>query len=327
MDWICEINKLIENETKNLMQRDGFLELREDCKEGYLVTSIIETTEFTEITPSWNSKTNKDNSLEIFIKLRIDGNWTPYISYGIWSTNGYNIGIKEHYEDDFVKSTTDKIFMKNKKYANAVQLKVIFRGKNPRLSLLAFSTDGGDDEPLAGNHLKIIDNVPMISQLASGHKDSNSICSPTSLTMVLKYYGKLLDIEDVTNGTFDTGTELYGNWPQNVAYAGEQGMRAYTKRCKSINAVKNFIAKGIPIVASVCSKEKNQLEGAHSAFPHGHLMVVIGFLIKDNVEYIVVNDPAAKNNDEVRKFYNLEQWIKVWRHYIYVVTKINKGDS
>jgi len=66
----------------------------------------------------------------------------------------------------------------------------------------------------------------MISQLASGHKDNHSICSPTSLTMLLKYYGKNLEPNDVTKGTFDTGSEAYGNWPQNVAYAGEQGMKA-----------------------------------------------------------------------------------------------------
>jgi len=40
----------------------------------------------------------------------------------------------------------------------------------------------------------------------------------------------------------------------------------------------------------------------------------------DDVEYIVVNDPAADSNEEVRKYYKLDQWIKVWRHYIYVVT-------
>jgi len=199
---------------------------------------------------------------------------------------------------------------------------VVFRGNEPKLRLIAFTTDSGEEEEVTGDYLKTIDDVPMISQLASGHKDSHSICSPTSLTMVLKYYGIPVALNDVTKGTFDTGSELYGNWPQNTAYAGEQeGIRAYTKKCVSINEVKNLIARDIPVVASVVSKEKEALEGAISAFPSGHLMVAVGFKIINDVEYIVVNDPAANSDDEVRKYYKLDQWIGVWRHYIYVVTK------
>jgi hypothetical protein len=139
--------------------------------------------------------------------------------------------------------------------------------------------------------------------------------------MTLKFHGKDVNLDQVTRGTLDSGNEAYGNWPQNVAFAGEQGMRAYTKKCKSINPVKNFISKGIPVIASVVSQEKEALEGANSAFPHGHLMVVVGFDIKDGIEYIVVNDPAANSDAEVRKYYKLDQWVNVWRHYIYAITK------
>jgi len=321
MDWICDKNKLLENELSNLQVNGDFLELNKNVNEGSLITPVVEVSKFTEITPSWNSKTSKDNSIELLIKIRIQNEWTPYISYGIWVTDGYNKGIKGYGSFELVRVIEDRIFVKDNKFGDAVQIKVIFRGNNPKLKLIAFSTDSGEDEQLEENYLRIIDNVPMISQLASGHKDNHSICSPTSLTMVLKYHGKTLELNEVTNGTFDTGSELYGNWPQNVAYAGEQGMKAYTKKCKTINPVKNLIARNIPVVASVVSTDKNALEGAISAFPSGHLMVVVGFQIKDGIEYIVVNDPAANSDAEVRKYYKLDQWINVWRHYIYNITK------
>jgi len=320
MDWICEGKELYENEVENLIMSGEYLKLTQNCDEGYLVTPVIEVPKFAEISPSWNSQTNKDNSVELLIRLKIEENWTRYISYGIWSTDGNNKGIKENQSDELAKVTTDRIFVNNNKFADAVQIKVIFRGNGPKLRLIAFTTDSGEEEKVIGNCYKIIDNVPMISQLASGHKDSHSICSPTSLTMALKYHGILVELNDVTNGTFDTGSELYGNWPQNSAYAGEKGMRAYTKKCVSINSVKNLIVQNIPVVASVVSKEKDALDGAISAFPSGHLMVVVGFKMIDGVEYIVVNDPAADSNEEVRKDYKLDQWVKVWRHYIYVVT-------
>lgn len=325
MDWVCENGELINNNLLNNLRLNGdFVELCENVKEGYLETPVIETEQFTELTPSWNSRTDKDSFIEFFIKLRVENNWTPYVSYGVWSTDGNNIGVKEYYSDDIIKATDDRIFVKDGKISDAVQIKVVLKGKNPKLKLIAFSTDSGEEEALEENYLRILDNVPMISQLASGHKDARVICSPTSLTMTLKYHGKDVTLDQVAKGTLDSGNNAYGNWPQNVAFAGEQGMRAYTRKCKSINPIKNYIAKGIPVVASVCMKEKEMLDGAISAFPSGHLMVVVGFENKDGVEYIVVNDPAANSNEEVRKYYKLNQWVKVWRHYIYAVEKDNE---
>lgn len=321
MDWICENKDLTNNELAGLKSEGDFLLLKENVEEGYLLTPVVETDKFTEITPSWNSRTSKDSSVELFIKLRAENEWTDFVSYGIWSTDGFNKGIKEREKYELIRVTGDRIFVNDGRYGDAVQMKVVLRGNNPKLKLIAFSTDGGEDEPLEGDYLRIIENIPLISQLASGHIHSNSICSPTSLTMTLKFHGKDVNLDQVTRGTLDSGNEAYGNWPQNVAFAGEQGMRAYTKKCKSINPVKNFISKGIPVVASVVSQEKEALEGANSAFPHGHLMVVVGFDIKDGIEYIVVNDPAANSDAEVRKYYKLDQWVNVWRHYIYAITK------
>jgi len=320
MDWICENSALTENVLHNLQIKNDYVELKENYEEGYLETPVIETEKFKEITPSWNSKTNIDSSVELLIKIRVENSWTPYISYGIWSTDGNNIGIKERENYDLMRVTSDRIFVKDEKFGDAVQIKVLFKGNSPKLKLIAFSTDGGGDEAVEGNYLRILENIPLISQLASGHKDARVICSPTSLTMALKFHGMNVGLNQVARGTLDSGNNAYGNWPQNVALAGELGMRAYTKRCKSINPVKNFIAKGIPVVASVCVQDKEQLAGAISAFPHGHLMVVAGFEIKDGAEYIVVNDPAANSDAEVRKSYLLDEWVKVWRHYIYAVT-------
>lgn len=322
MNWFCEGKELYENEFENLVMDGDFIKLSQNCDEGYLVTPVIETDEFTEITPSWNSRTNRESSVELLMRLKIEENWTQYISYGVWSTDGNNIGIKEDQSSELVRVTTDRIFVNNGMSADSVQIKVIFRGKEPKLRLIAFSTNAGVEEKIEDDYIKIIENVPMISQLASGHKDCHSICSPTSLTMVLKYHGKPVGLNDVTRGTFNTGSELYGDWPQNVAYAGEQGMRAFTEKCISINTVKNLIARNIPVVASVVSKDRNELDGAISAFPHGHLMVVIGFKIIDGIEYIAVNDPAANSDEEVRKYYRLDQWNMVWRHYIYNIAEI-----
>jgi len=136
MDWICDKNKLLENELNNLYVNGDYLELNENVNEGSLTTQVVEVSKFTEITPSWNSKTNKDNSVELLIKIRIQNEWTPYISYGIWSTDGYNKGIKGYDSFELVRVTEDRIFVKDNKFGDAVQIKVIFRGKSPKLMLV-----------------------------------------------------------------------------------------------------------------------------------------------------------------------------------------------
>lgn len=322
MDFIFEGLDLKNNSLVNLEFYDEYLILEKGYEEGYIETAMMHIPKFTEISPSWNSRTNENSFVELLIRIRIEGQWTEYKSYGVWATDGLNRGINEAQSDEKIRFTEDRIFIKNNSYGDGVQVKVILRGENPKLKLMAVTTDAKDeDEEVYGNYLKILENVPRISQLISGHKDANCICSPTSLTMVLQYHKVDVDLFTVTKGVFDNSMKLYGNWPQNVAYAGELGMRAYTKKCASINDVKRLISKDIPVVASIVTTDKSQLEGTIMSYESGHLVTIIGFKYIDGEEYIVVNDPAAMSLEDVRRDYKLEEFINVWRTYIYVVNK------
>ncbi len=322
MDFIFEGVDLRDNTLVNLGFYDEYLVLDKGNSEGYVETAMMQIPRFTEISPSWNSRTDKNSFVELLIRVRVEEKWTEYKSYGVWATDGFNKGVNEDQSDDKIVFTEDRIFIKNNKYGDGVQVKVILRGENPKLKLIALTTDSKDEvEEIGGNYLKILESVPRISQLISGHEDANSICSPTSLTMALKYHKVDVDLTTVTKGVFDNGMKLYGNWPQNVAYAGELGMRAYTKKCDSIDDVKRLIIKDIPVVASITTKDKEQLKGTIMAYPSGHLVTIIGFKNIEGEEYIVVNDPAAMSLEDVRRDYKLAEFIKVWRTYIYVVTK------
>lgn len=321
MDFIYEGLGLGEFERKNLDFDGEFLSLHNKEERGYLETNIIEVKSFTEVSPSWNSRTDNKSFVELFIKVRVNGQWSEYKSYGLWATDGFNVGIKGNISDDLLTVTEDKVLVNKGEYADAVQIKVVLSGDNPKLKLIAFTTNAKEEiEEVKEDYLKVLSEVPQISQLQSGHIHANSICSPTSLTMALKYYGVDIDLFDVTKGVLDTGCNLYGNWPQNVAFAGECGMRAYVKKCSSINDVKRLISKDIPVVASIKTDSKEELRGSTMCYPEGHLIIIIGFVIRDGVEYAVVNDPAAKEGEPIRREYLVDELVKVWRGYIYVVT-------
>jgi hypothetical protein len=58
--------------------------------------------------------------------------------------------------------------------------------------------------------------------------------------------------------------------------------------------------------------EKGELTLPGSAPKGGHLVLVRGFTWKDGVEYVIVNDPAAADNDSVRLEYKADEFAKAW---------------
>jgi len=148
-------------------------------------------------------------------------------------------------------------------------------------------------------------------------------CSPTSTAMVLGYYDALpapktyawVDpsypdrfVDQVARMTFDYSFDGTGNWPFNTAYAATRTGRAFVTRLRDLRDAERFIAKGIPIVASIAFG-KGQLVGAPISSTDGHLVVIVGFRSGGNV---VVNDPAAVRNSSVRRTYDRAQFEAAW---------------
>jgi hypothetical protein len=120
-----------------------------------------------------------------------------------------------------------------------------------------------------------------------------SICSATSLSMVLLYHGeKITDIADVAWGVRDYGAGKFGNWAFNVAYAGELGYQTYIDYF-DIDAIKYAVSTDHPMVCSIRVKA-GQL--AASGYPNyttnGHLLCVVGYEEKNGQKWLLINDPA-----------------------------------
>lgn len=147
----------------------------------------------------------------------------------------------------------------------------------------------------------------------------NVICSPTSLSMVLEYYGQNMDTEEVAANVLDNGPNIYGNWSYNASYAGTMGLDAYVARFSSVNEIKEKIAEGIPVIASIKTNSEKTLEGAPQTYPSGHLIVIRGFIEKDGEEYVIVNDPASPEVKNVRREYKLSGFETAWNKVVYIL--------
>lgn len=151
--------------------------------------------------------------------------------------------------------------------------------------------------------------VPRRSQASSG-RDPAKICSPTSLSMVLEYYGFNKPTEEVAAGVYDRQAKLYGNWPFNTAYAHQvSGMETYVRRMSGLDELEQEIAEGRPVIISHWWN-KGDLDHAPVSATDGHLIVVVGFTKAGDV---VVNDPAGRRgNGGVRRVYKRAQLYKTW---------------
>ena len=160
-------------------------------------------------------------------------------------------------------------------------------------------------------------------------------CSPTSTAMVLDYWGsgpaaadlvwvdpEIADpcVDHAARFTHDAAYGT-GNWSFNIAYAAHFGLDAFVTRLRSLQEAESFLAAGIPLVASIVAGP-GELDGFQlPQGTDGHLVVIVGFTPGGDP---IVNDPAARSNDAVRRSYDRTQFESVWLNgsggAVYVIT-------
>jgi hypothetical protein len=115
-------------------------------------------------------------------------------------------------------------------------------------------------------------------------------------------------VDHAARMTYDADYEGTGNWPFNTAYAAPLAGHAFVTRLRSLREAEQFIAAGIPLVASIAFGP-GELSGAPISSTNGHLLVIVGFT---NTGDVIVNDPAATSRSGVRRTYDRGQFENVW---------------
>ncbi|SHI47275.1 peptidase C39 family protein [Lutispora thermophila] len=307
-----------------MLNDKGQLELKENILNGIYTSVEVNAKKFKNIVAAWNAETPEGTEVEVLFKVRREAEWSIWFSYGKWSLE--NRASINNQKDHIAVMDIDTINILDRKAADGFMYKVVMRRNSIKLSspkLTAISAalklSDSDEEIIVEKNEWLKDlKVPERSQMVIP-KIGNIICSPTSVAMIMEYYGVNIPTEDVALGVYDSGAEIYGNWSYNVAYAGANGFDAYIERYPSIAKLKKMISMDIPVVASIRTKDKEDIIGSPMAYPSGHLLVVRGFTIKDGEEYIIVNDPAAPDYDTVRREYRLAEFEKAWSGIVYIL--------
>lgn len=309
-----------DEETRTLM-------IHPDKQSGLFVSPIMETTSFSRLIASWNAVTPEETTVEIRVRVEVEGNWSQFFSYGKWGLGRKNASTSQ--EDKLATFSIDTLTLKNKK-AHRLQVIAYLERKSPqvdspRLKLIGLTLD--TEQMVFHQHYNIEEvnlPVPQLSQRTVPEIGSH-ICSPTSVAMVLNYKGENITPEKMAELVMDYGANIYGNWSYNVAVAGALGYESYVAML-TIEDVKELLKAGHPVIASVTVKSEDELshlpeheDGTKMTYPHGHLLVIRGLGKVDNQNVVYVNDPSALTNEEVERYYDLKEFMNVWKKVGYII--------
>ena len=171
--------------------------------------------------------------------------------------------------------------------------------------------------------------VPQYSQSVRSPQIAGAICNPTTTAMLLNGVsareGAPLNLlpEEVAMICYDYRAGNYGSWSFAVATAGSYGYKSYVEY-STIEGIKRHLKSGAAVGASVAYSNDPEdplyLENATGS-TSGHLIVLRGYFVdEDGVEWFISNDAFSPTNEQVRRFYRVDQFEKCWSRYaIYVV--------
>lgn len=296
-----------------------------------------------ECVASWNIISGYNGWSEIFLRARLSGGaWTVWYRMGVWAAESAYIkrfSISGQ-EDDKGKVATDTLVLSED--ADAFQLKIrlcearkgglpTLRGaaltwSSPRLTdYNAFSSDPGEAAEVKG--------LPAHSQIV--YRDGGgSWCSPTSLSMVIRYWRQSsvsseTAVREAVGGTYDPVYGGNGNWSFNTAWAGSLGYKAYVRRVSSLKELLPYIKAGIPLILSVSwDRDKDRpMDNGPMNSTKGHLTVLRGFDGRGNA---LMHEPASPSDEEVPRSYLCEQlqsrWLEASGGTCYIVLPSDKED-
>lgn len=255
--------------------------------------TIVRVQPATSAVVSWNTAAERGR-IELTV-YRTDGQvstWLPYVAFGPERRESL-CGA-----DDVARIATDIV------EAGAPIAAIEVRSDVP-LDAIAVSTPVHRRASEPATVRSALD-VPALSQYLQAHPEERGWCSPTSLAMLLAYWGKPHDIPHIVRAVYDDRYGGTGNWAFNMAYAGRQGLRAVLTHLAGLDHAAGFIAAGIPLALSF-SWGSGDLPNAPLDHSDGHLAVLRGFTRHGHPQ---LNDPAQP---DIVTTYDRKALERVWQ--------------
>jgi len=293
---------------------------------------------FTELVPSWSAQTPGGSWIQVQLRVRDSlGRVSGFKDLGRWAAR--DRAFKRHsagaQADAVAAVATDTLKARAGVTLVGYQVRVqllrptgrpgpSLRSVSAVASLLP-ATAPPTSQPLSATAVSL--GVPGYSQMIHRGQDpqygggGEAWCSPTSLAMLLGYYGRLPAagswisasyadrwVNQVARMTYDYRYDGTGNWPFNTAVGANRVGDAFVTRLADLQQAERFLRAGIPLAVSI-RFSRGQLAGAPISSTAGHLVVLAGLTASGDP---VVMDPAAGQDATVRHVYDRAQFERAW---------------
>ena len=254
---------------------------------------------FTELLPSWNATVPADAGVRFDVRVRDakTAAWSPWLYIGYW---GRVLRDQRVIAFDGGKVETD--ILELSRPADAYEIRATlesFRTAAPidspilhRINVVASRAAINETATTQPARVTPIDlAVPFRAQGVEAESIRSSVCSPTSVTMVLAWAGTERATEANCMAIWDDDYALFGTWNRAIQLAGTLGHEAYLERYSSMDNARATLAGGQPIIASIRFKA-GEFPSNLQKSTAGHLIVLRGI---DADGDIICNDPASRD--------------------------------
>lgn len=275
---------------------------------------------FDSLVLSLNFLTETDGVLLLEAQVKQAGAWSKFYKLALFSKhfrNGFDKQKDEygHVEEDILlPSGPAEAYRYRLSLYGDVEI-MLLAGTITRAGAV-YHADWAETFPAEPFSLEI----EPISQMQMPLSDRKRICSPTALTMALRYFGLPNTVQETMAGVFDYSSGIYGNWIFNTAYAGLLGLESFVTRVVSLSELPDLLTPNSVLIASIAYK-KGALKNAAIASTAGHLVLIQGYADGK----IQVCDPAAPTAAEVSRFYDAKEFAQAWlknkKGVVYIVRK------
>lgn len=320
---------------------------------------------FKVLVPSWRVDTPPGNWVEVAVQVRTATTESGWFPAGTWAFHDEinRASIKEH--KDGVGVFAVDTFTAHDDAPGGLPVAYRLRanvhgcsGLMPAVGQLAASTatpgelPPSPSKPIKQEHRELT----MAGFSQSTHRGEYAQfggggqvwCSPTSVAMVMRYWGigptddelAQLPPDDVFDAharhdpqvpwaalhSWDYSYRGTGNWSFSTAYAAHYGLDGSVRHYSSLRDIERWIDDQVPVIVSIrwdndSDEPLHNLDGASVEHSNGHLLVVAGFTSDGDV---IAVDPAAPDNDQVRRVYRRDQFEHNWLRGSHGVTYIIK---
>jgi len=294
-NYVIRIDSIVQNIETNvglkLSSGGKSLILQDGITNGYVILKPqYSQNPFNEGLPSWNGTAPNDNSaFKIQMRFPYGSGWSPWLTVGFWKANIWSSYGTTSYAGGYIDYDNVKL----NSYQSSWQFKIIMTRTtveqlSPTLHKLSFYIS--DSQTTSSiNFTQILNDNPaqvfvptnFIYQYGVDPQIGGSICSPTSVAMILRSYNISVNPYQFALDTYDPHFNMFGIWPRVVQNASEYGLDGAVTRYRTWSETREVLANGGRISMSV-------------GLPlyEGHLIMLAGFTSDGRP---IVHDPAKSN--------------------------------